>query len=35
MNSMHYGEDHYRQMLEGRILHPLAVLLILFKITKI
>ena len=25
---MHYGENHYRQMFERRILHPLAVLVI-------
>ena len=25
---MHYDEDHYRQLFEGRILHPLAVLLL-------
>ena len=25
---IHYGENHYRQTIEGRILHPLAVLLL-------
>ena len=29
MNLMHDGEDHYRQIFKGRILHPLAVLLLI------
>ena len=31
---MHYGENYYRQTFEGRILHPLEVLLLAYKFEK-